>query len=462
MEQLNKQWKQCLDIIQDNLNRTVFDTWFAPLVPVSFKDKELVLQVPSQFYYEYIEEKYLDLLSKVLYKVFGEGVRLRYKILVDRGSNETIDYSGRSTQTLADNHENCRGNNPFGTFRPADVDPQLNFDLNFDEFLPGQSNQLARSAGLSVAKNPGKTFNPMFIYGPSGVGKTHLANAIGVAAKANNPSLRVLYVSSNTFQLQFTNAVRQSSVNDFINFYQTIDLLIIDDVQQIIGKKSTQNTFFNIFNHLHQMHKQIVLTSDRMPTQFNDIEERLLTRFKWGLVAELERPDTQLRRDILKHKIYKDGIHMSEEVVDYIAENVSDNVRDLEGAIVSILAQSTFRNVPVDLSLADKVVANLVTVRPMTITLEQIRSTVCEYFNIDEKDIQTNSRKKEIVIARQIAMYLSKQYTNNSLNAIGNAIGKRNHATVSHALQAVKNQLETDRDFKAAFNAIETKLRNRK
>lgn len=460
MKELELQWDECLAIIRDNLDTSAYEMWFMPIVPVSFTNKWLTLQVPTQFYSEFIEERYLDLLSKTLKRVFGEEVKLRYQISIGKKANESLNYSGRSIQTLGAS-ENRHDNNPFDVIKPADIDPQLNFDLNFDEFVPGQSNLLARSAGLNVSENPGRAFNPMFIYGPSGVGKTHLANAIGIAAKANNPSLRVLFVTSNLFQLQYTNAVRNSSQNDFINFYQSIDLLIIDDVQEIIGKKGTQNVFFNIFNHLHQMRKQIVMTSDRMPNQFKDIEERLLTRFKWGLVAELERPDVQLRRDILKHNIYKDGVEMPDEVLDYIAKNVSDNVRDLEGAIVSILAQSTFRNRPIDLELANEVVAKIARIRPLVLTMDEITSTVCDYFQISEKEIMDSSRKKNIVEARQMAMYLSKKLTEKSLVDIGKAIGNRTHATVSHALNSVQKQLEEDLDFKAAYNAIENKLLNR-
>lgn len=462
MENIKEQWGRCLEIIKDIIEPAAFNAWFTPIVPISFEHGYLNIRVPSQFYSEYLEEKYLDLMTGVISRIFGQGVRLRYEILVDQSTNSTIDILGHSSQTLAaTTTRKSAPMNPFDVFKPAEIDPQLNAWLNFDEFLAGASNQLARSAGMSVAKKPGTTFNPMFIYGPSGVGKTHLANAIGVAAKSINPSLRVLFVSASVFQMQYTNAVLQSSVNDFINFYQTIDLLIIDDVQEIIGntKKGTQNTFFNIFNHLHQMRKQIVMTSDRMPNQFNDIEERLLTRFKWGLVAELERPDVQLRRDILKHKIYNDGLQISDEVVDYIAHNVTDNIRDLEGAIVSLLAQSTFKGLPIDIELASKVVANLVNIRPLSLSLEQIRKVVCTYFNIAESEIQTNSRKKNIVTARQIAMYLSKQYTSASLSAIGNVIGGRNHATVSHSLSVVQNMIETDPEFKSALNAIENKLR---
>ena len=326
--------------------------------------------------------------------------------------------------------------------------------------MEGNSNKLARTAGVSIANEPGKTiFNPLFVYGQSGVGKTHLANAIGVMAKQLHPEKRILYVSANTFQIQYTDAVRANTVNDFLNFYQTIDVLIVDDIQEFAGKTGTQNTFFHIFNHLHQTGKQLVLTSDRSPVVMVGLEQRLLTRFKWGLSAEIEKPDFQLRKAILENKIYRDGLEIPADVVDFIAENVTDNVRDLEGTLVSLLAHSTLADMPLDVELAEKIVSRIVTVTRKTNTVEKIRDTVCDYFSLSVDAISTKSRKREVVQARQIAMYLSKQLTKNSLSSIGLAIGQRDHATVLHACKIVTDLMDIDKNFRLSVNEIQEKLK---
>lgn len=457
------QWHKCLTIIRDNVDEVVYSTWFAPIIPVGFDEQkhELIVQVASNYVIEFIESHYLDLLAMTIHRVFGKGVGLRYRPVVVRTETSTITSEQSGHSVIPQEVPVMRKTipNPFRQVELEEIDPRLNWNYNFEDFIEGEANRLARSAGISIAANPGKTtFNPLFVYGPSGVGKTHLVHAIGVAAKAKNPSLRVLYVTSNLFQLQYTNAVRQSTINDFINFYQTIDLLIMDDVQEILGKKSTQNTFFNIFNHLHQSGKQIVLTCDRMPAQITEIEDRLLTRFKWGLVAEIERPDLQLRKNILKNKIYADGLDIPDDVVDYIAQHITNNIRDLEGSIVSILARSTFENKPIDIPLAEKVVENLVSIKPLSISLEHIKSVVCSYFQLDVASLSDSSRKKELVQARQIAMFLSKNHTKQSLEAIGRAVGGRNHATVSHACQTISNLMETDRTMRTTVQTIEEML----
>ena len=450
-------WNQCLAIIKDNIEPAAYETWFAPIVSLSYENDTLLLQVPTQFYYEFIEDKYLDLLAKVLRRVTKVQTRLRYRVAYDRQDDrQSVEVS---SQNVVIPKPVQRISNPFDNLQLEDIDPRVKWEYNFEHFIEGESNRLARSAAITVAKRPGKNpFNPLFLYGPSGVGKTHLINAIGVAAKSENPRLRVLYLSANLFQLQFTEALRKSQINDFIHFYQTLDVLLLDDVQEILGKKATQNAFFNIFNHLHQSGKQIVLTCDRMPAQLKDVEERLLTRFKWGLPAEMERPDFQLRKEILKHKIYEDGLDIADDVVDFLARNVVDNVRDLEGAIVSLLAQSTFQGKVIDLDLAASVVDNLVSVQPTTVTVQQVTAAVCQYFDISESAISASSRKQEVVRARQVAMYLSKRLTPLSLGQIGKMIGNRNHATVSHALQAVHELMENDRDFRQDVRSIERQL----
>ena len=399
-------WSRCLSVIKDNISEASFNTWFAPIVALKYEENVFVLQVPSQFFVEYIEEKYIDLLRMTLYRVVGQGTRLEYRVLIDKTS-------GKGTQIPSANEQPKPKQQMSGYISPyhrpqlPEIDPQLNPSYNFNNLIEGNSNKLARTAGISIANEPGKTiFNPLFVYGQSGVGKTHLANAIGVMTKQLNPEKRVLYVSANTFQIQYTDAVRNNTVNDFLNFYQTIDVLIVDDIQEFAGKTGTQNTFFHIFNHLHQSGKQLVLTADRSPIVLAGLEQRLLTRFKWGLSAEIEKPDFDLRKAILENKIYRDGLEIPADVVDFIAENVADNVRDLEGTLVSLLAHSTLADMPIDVQLAEKVVSRIVNVTRKVNTVEKIRDAVCEYFSLSVDAISTKSRKREVVQARQIAMYL--------------------------------------------------------
>ena len=452
-------WSRCLSVIKDNISEASFNTWFAPIVALKYEENVFVLQVPSQFFVEYIEEKYIDLLRMTLYRVVGQGTRLEYRVLIDKTS-------GKGTQIPSANEQPKPKQQMSGYISPyhrpqlPEIDPQLNPSYNFNNLIEGNSNKLARTAGISIANEPGKTiFNPLFVYGQSGVGKTHLANAIGVMTKQLNPEKRVLYVSANTFQIQYTDAVRNNTVNDFLNFYQTIDVLIVDDIQEFAGKTGTQNTFFHIFNHLHQSGKQLVLTADRSPIVLAGLEQRLLTRFKWGLSGEIEKPDFDLRKAILENKIYRDGLEIPADVVDFIAENVADNVRDLEGTLVSLLAHSTLADMPIDVQLAEKVVSRIVNVTRKVNTVEKIRDAVCEYFSLSVDAISTKSRKREVVQARQIAMYLSKQMTKNSLSSIGFTIGQRDHATVLHACKIVTDLMEIDKNFRSSVKEIEEKLK---
>ena len=454
-------WNRCLSVIKDNISEAAYNTWFSPIIPLKYENNVFVLQVPSQFFVEYIEEKFIDLLRMTLYREVGNGTRLEYRVLIDKSSGKgtQIPSAGEQPkpkpQTASSNYIS-----PYNKPQLPDIDPQLNPSYNFNNLMEGNSNKLARTAGVSIANEPGKTiFNPLFVYGQSGVGKTHLANAIGVMAKQLHPEKRILYVSANTFQIQYTDAVRANTVNDFLNFYQTIDVLIVDDIQEFAGKTGTQNTFFHIFNHLHQTGKQLVLTSDRSPVVMVGLEQRLLTRFKWGLSAEIEKPDFQLRKAILENKIYRDGLEIPADVVDFIAENVTDNVRNLEGTLVSLLAHSTLADMPLDVELAEKIVSRIVTVTRKTNTVEKIRDTVCDYFSLSVDAISTKSRKREVVQARQIAMYLSKQLTKNSLSSIGLAIGQRDHATVLHACKIVTDLMDIDKNFRLSVNEIQEKLK---
>lgn len=457
-------WNRCLKVIRDNVPEPTFNTWFAPIKPLKYEGKTLTVEVPSQFFYEFIEEKFLGLLRSSLYKGIGEGTQLMYSVLTTKGNvpgEVNLPSDNRSIPGSYVRQKDLRKSpTPLSAPAPQDLDPHLKSNYNFENFIEGSSNKLPRVAAETVAQNPGKTaFNPLFIYGPSGLGKTHLVNAIGNKIKATYPEKRVLYVSAHLFQVQYTDSVRNNTVNDFINFYQTIDVLIIDDVQEFASLTKTQNTFFHIFNHLHQNGKQLILTSDRSPVMLQGMEDRLLTRFKWGLLAELERPNTELRKNILKNKMYRDGLKFPESVVNFIAENVSESVRDLEGIVNSLMAYSVVYNKDIDLDLAECVVKKVVKVEKKQLSIENIVEKVCAHFEMDTVSIQSRSRKREVVQARQIAMYLAKKYTEASSSQIGLAIGKKDHATVLHSCKMVKNQLDVDKELRAQLEEIEAQLK---
>ena len=449
---LQQQWAQCQTILADNMTSSAYQTWFAPIVPLQFAEGVLVLQVKSQFVAEYIEENYIPLLSSAIYRVFGQGTRLEYRVLIDSqsGAATMLPSAGapQKVQPMANNQA-----------ATTDFESQLNLLYTFDSFIAGEPNKLARTAGLAIAKQPGYTaFNPLFIYGGSGVGKTHLANAIGMQVKALYPQARVLYVSANTFKLQYQDSTKCNRVPDFLNFYQSVDVLIVDDIQYFAGLKGTQDTFFHIFNYLQQSRKQLILTSDRPPVELKDLEERLLTRFKWGLSAEILKPDYQLRRDILVSKMRRDGITLSEDVVDFIAQNVRDSVRDLEGILASLLAHSTLTDKEIDLALAEQVVSRIVAIQPRMVTVDDVINKVAKHYSIPEKAIVAQNRSREISQARHIAIYLSKQLTNSSLSEIGFKMGRRTHATVLHSLQLIKDQMEYDPVLRQHLHQLEATL----
>lgn len=434
------------------MTKSAFQTWFAPIVPLQFAEGVLVLQVKSQFVAEYIEENYISLLSAAIYRVFGQGTRLEYRVLIDSTSGAgTMLPSSGSTMTQ-------RPMMP--TQRPVEhFESQLNTFYTFDSFIAGEPNKLARTAGLAIAKQPGTTaFNPLFIYGGSGVGKTHLANAIGNQVSILNPNARVLYVSANTFKLQYQTATRENKLPDFLGFYQAVDVLIVDDIQYFAGLKGTQDTFFHIFNQLHMSGKQLILTCDRPPVELKDVEERLLTRFKWGLSAEIKKPDYQLRKNILLSKMRRDGITLSEDVVDYIAQNVRTSVRDLEGILASLLAHSTLTDQEIDIKLAEQVVSHIVAIQPRYISIGDVLGAVADDFNLSEKMIVAQNRSREITQARHVAAYLCKELTNSSLNEIGFKLGRRTHATVLHSIALVNEQLEYDPAMRQRISKIKAAL----
>jgi chromosomal replication initiator protein len=454
-KELQQQWAQCLTILADNLTDSAYRIWFAPIVPLQFENGTLVLQVKSQFVAEYIEENYLQILSSTIIRVFGQGTHLEYRVLIDAASGAATQLPSAGAQAQA---------KPIINNMPRQRDyfeSQLNTLYTFDSFVAGEPNKLARTAGVAIASQPGYTaFNPLFVYGGSGVGKTHLANAIGNQVKVQNPEARVLYVSANTFKLQYQDAAKNNKIPDFLNFYQSVDVLIVDDIQYFAGLKGTQDTFFHIFNYLQQSRKQLILTSDRPPIELKDIEERLLTRFKWGLSAEIKNPDYQLRKNILLSKMRRDGIVLSDEVVDYIATNVRNSVRDLEGILASLLAHSTLTDREIDIRLAEEVISHIVAIQPKKITVGDVIGAVAEHYSLPEKALLSANRSKEIANARHIAIYLTKELTDSSLTEIGFKMGRRTHATVLHSIAIIKDRLEFDPVMRQTISQLESALRH--
>ena len=453
MQTIQQQWAQCQTILADNLTSSAYRTWFAPIVPVQFAEGVLVLQVKSQFVAEYIEQNYLPLLSSAIIRVFGAGTKLEYRVLIDSttGAGTKLPSAGAVAQTMPV---------PGAVRQNENFDSQLNDLYTFDSFVPGEPNKLARTAGLAIAKQPGYTaFNPLFVYGGSGVGKTHLANAIGNQVRALNPQARVIYVSANTFKLQYQDATKNNKVPDFLNFYNSVDVLIVDDIQYFAGLRGTQDTFFHIFDYLQQSRKQLILTCDRPPVELKDIQERLLTRFKWGLSAEIKEPDYLLRKNILLSKMKRDGIDLSGEVVDYIAQSVRSSVRDLEGILASLLAHSTLTDREIDVALAEEVISHIVAIQPRVITVGDVIGAVAEHYGISEKAILSSNRSREITQVRHVAAYLCKEMTHSSLTEIGFKMGRRTHATMLHSVAIVKNQLEFDPALRQHIAQLEAALK---
>ena len=453
-------WGKCLAVIKDMVPESAFNTWFLPIVPLAYEKQKVTIQVPTQFFYEYLEDKYANVLKVTLHRVFGEGMVLNYRVSVGQSqAGDLTDKKQTPTERTTGHGKGKRHATPFSHVDTQEFDSQLNTRYNFDNFLEGVSNKLARTAGESIAANPGKTtFNPLLIYGASGVGKTHLCHAIGLRIRELHPEKRVLYVSSHLFRIQYTDAVRKNIINDFLNFYQSLDVLILDDMHELIGMMKTQDIFFHIFNNLHLLGKQLVLTSDKPPVDLNGMAERLITRLKWGLTAEIERPDKELRRKILSHKIDNEGLKIKDDVFEYIAKNVTDNVRDIEGVLHSLMAHSYIHNKEIDMALTQQIVGQAVRVYKKQFTVEQILELVCAYFNLDKALIQTTSRKREIVEARQITMYFAKKFTSFSLSYIGKIVGGKDHATVLYAIQTVKDQIEINKAYRLTVESIETSL----
>lgn len=468
-------WDGCLQMIREKIAPQSFDTWFRPIKPIKLEQQVLTIEVPSQFFYEWLEEHYVGLLREVIHSELGPQGRLEYSIVIDNqaasGNGTTVRMpttsrvANGSSKGRAPMSQQINSNrpvpNPFVIpgIRHFEVDSNLNPTYTFDTFIEGDCNRLARAAGYAVANKPGVTaYNPLFVHSGVGLGKTHLLQAIGNSIKEVAPRRAVLYISSERFINQFVEAIRKGTINDFMNFYQMIDVLLVDDIQFMAGKEKTQENFFHVFNHLRQSGKQIVLASDRSPQDMEGMEERLLSRFKWGLNASMQAPDFDTRKEILKSKMYQNGIDLEEDVVDYIAHNITTNIRELEGALIKLLAQSSLNRRDVDLQLAKSMLQDFVSNVSREITIDAIQRMVAEHFKVELDQLKAKTRKRQIVQARQIAMYFAKEMTRHSLKSIGLHFGGRDHSTVIHALQTVGDLVATDKYFKQNVTEIRKRI----
>ena len=460
-------WDKCLSLIRENVTEQQFRTWFAPIVFEEYNEESrtLLVQVPSRYVYEYLEQYYVVLLSKVISRCFETNVKLNYRIVVDKKNHYTVDEEGSEPVTVEAPQPRV-GVNKSPTVMDSvdrDLNPQLDIHKTFHTFVEGDSNKLPRTVGLSIAEHPGKsTFNPFFLYGPSGCGKTHLVNAIGLKCKEMYPQKRVLYVSARLFQVQFSDASRQNTVNDFIHFYQTIDVLIIDDVQEWATAEKTVATFFHIFDHLFRLGKQIILASDRPPVDLVWLKDRMLTRFSCGLIAELEKPNEQLCVDILNAKCRRDGLKIPEDVIRFIAQTANGSVRDLEGVVNSLMAYSIVYNSNVDMRLAERVIKRAVKVDNKPLTIDDILEKVCRHYNVEQRQVFSKSRKRDYVQVRQVSMYLAQKYTKMPASRIGQLIGGRDHSTVIHSCSTIEQRLKVDKSFSAELSSIENSFKLKK
>lgn len=469
----NQVWENCLNVIKDNVSLQSYKTWFEPISPIKLSNNVLTIQVPSQFFYEWLEEHYITLLRKTIKKELGVEGKLEYSIIMENNLHSPKPYTVKIPTTNRQALKNdpvsvpidVNGEkgikNPFiiPGLKKVNIDSQLNPNYSFDNFIEGDCNRLARSAGYAVAKNPGGTaFNPLLIYGGVGLGKTHLAHSIGIEIKNNHPTKTVLYVSSEKFTHQFIDAVRNNNQNDFIHFYQMMDVLIIDDVQFFSGKEKTQDVFFHIFNHLHQTGKQLILTSDKAPVELQGMEQRLLSRFKWGLSADLQNPGLETRIAILETKMYNEGLELPKEVVEYLAYSITTNIRELEGALISLLAQSSLNKKAITLELAKQMIDKFVKNTAREVSIDYIQKVVCDYFDLPIELLKSKTRKREVVQARQIAMFFAKKMTKSSLANIGMHCGGKDHATVLHACKTVNNLIDTDKRFRGYITDLEKKI----
>lgn len=464
---INTVWDKCLHTIRKNVNSQSFKTWFEPIKPIQLVDESLTIQVPNKFFYEWLEEHYVALLKKTIRDELGSTGKLEYQIRLNKmeknnnAPNASKDQSQQNTNNVGQvNSTNIE--NPFiiPGIKKLEIDPQLNKNYRFTNYIEGDCNRLARSAGMAIAKKPGGTaFNPLVIYGNVGLGKTHLAQAIGNGVKETQPEKNVLFVTSEKFANQFIQSIKNGAINDFVNFYQMIDVLIVDDIQFFASKQKTQEIFFHIFNQLHQNGKQIILTADRAPKDLDGMDERMISRFKWGLSADVQAPDVETRIAILESKMSREGIELDDDVVEFICYNIKNNIRELEGVLVSLAAQSSLNNRQIDLALTREVIQKFINEINKEITVEFIQNLVADHFNVPVEKLAGKTRKRSIVVARQLSMYLAKNLTNKSLKAIGSQFGGRDHSTVIYSCRTVQDLLDTDMTIKEDVNVLEKKIR---
>ena len=458
-------WNDCLEIIRENVGEKSFETWFKPIKPVRIENQILTIQVPSQWFYEWLEEHYISVLKKAISEVIGPEAKLQYSVIVDRGNGANSPVSVNLPHTKAHGNGIDEMDNYVSPFTIPEIginqrDSQLNPNYVFDNYVEGDCNRLARSAGFAVAQKPGITsFNPLMFYGGVGLGKTHLIQAIGNEVKQRFRNKFVLYVSSEKFTSQFIDALKNNKIQEFQNYYMQVDVLLIDDVQFLAKKEKTQEIFFHIFNHLHQMGKQIILTSDSPPKDLKGLEERLLSRFKWGLTADLQLPDYETRVAIILSKMENDGLTIPDEVTEYLAYSVETNIRELEGVLISLIAHASLNRVDIDLELAKQTLQNIISDIDTEVDIDYIQKTVAEYFDVNARALKDKIRKKEIVMARQVAMYLAKMFTRHSLKAIGMHFGGRDHSTVIHSIQAVEDMMDTNAGFRSSIKDLKEKIK---
>ncbi len=465
-------WERCLAMIRDNVSPQIYKTWFAPIKPLRLEGTVLTIRVPSQFFYEWLEENYVALLRRTVRHHLGPDARLMYDVVIAQTENahpQTVNMptlnaeAGRTTQQLMSMPLNKSIPNPnvIPGLKKVTLDPQLNPMFTFETLIEGDCNRLARNAAMAISRNPGETaYNPFFIFGGVGLGKTHLVHAIGNQVRFYYPGKIVLYVQTERFIQQFVEASKTGGAHDFVANYQAVDVLIMDDIQFMAGKDKTQDVFFHLFNHLHQNRKQIILTADTLPRELSQFEERLKSRFGGGLLAELKTPGEDTRAAILRTKTRNEGLDFPDNVIDYIARRINSNVRELEGALISLIAQSSFNGREINLELAESVVKSFTQTTTKELTIDQIQKIVSDYFNLGVDKMKDPVRRREYVQPRQIAMHFSKDYTKASLKTIGHHFGGRDHSTVIHALRTVKNLQATDKTFRKHVEDIQKIIEN--
>jgi len=444
-------WRDCLKTIKDNVTLMTYNTWFVPIKPLELHDSILRVQLPSQFFWEWIDEHYNTLITRTIHDVLGPEAKLAYVISTETEKEEVPSKKEEETKPPTGISEHGKTKQAFESF--------LNPRYTFDNFIKGEGNQLARAAAGAISDNPGGTsFNPLFVYGGVGLGKTHLIQGIGNKILQNMPEKKVIYLSADIFTVEFVEAIQSNTLNDFSNFYRKMDVLIIDDIQFLIGKEKTQDLFFQIFNTLHQLRKQIILSSDKPPKDLKGLDDRLISRFQWGLTADIQPPDLETRIAILKRKSEDYGMMITNEILEYIANNITSNIRELEGCLIKLLANASLNSKEINIELAKKTVKEIATDRKVNVNIESITKVVCDYFKIDENKIRDKTRRKEVVLARQIAMYLSKDLTKSSLKTIGLHFGGRDHSTVIHACTSVDDAKETDPQLKELLITLRTNI----